>query len=549
MNPVPASADTLWLNADVLTMNPARPRAAAIGTRAGRIVAVGSEHDVLRHGASSAVRHDLRGRCVLPGLIDTHAHPLLGGMRDLFEATVGLNASIDELLDAVRERAGTTLPGRWINGGPWHMARLERVSANPRALLDRVAPVHPVALSDATYHTLWVNSAALTACGITAATPDPQGGRIGRDPATGEPDGLLYEAACTPVRAATLPDARELRAALAYVRSSFHALGLVGFKDAEADEPLLAAYHAADLANELQLHAGMHIGRRPFFRPELVSYHELERLRDDHRSEHVHTGFVKLFIDGVAPMRTAAFLQPYLNCTGVHDPDALLLIAPATLAEEVTELDRRGFVVKMHAVGDRAVRAGLDAIQKAREANGHSGLRHEIAHSAFIDPADFGRFAALGAVAEMSPRLWYPNPVTAGQYSVLGPARTHRCHQIRSLLDAGAELTYGSDWPAAAADADPWIALAGMLTRRHPFGLFEGEVGADQAITLERALPLFTTQAARSLGVAHLTGSIEVGSSADFIVIDRPFAGLGPREIAQTRPQRTVFEGRVVFEH
>lgn len=545
------AADSIWFNASLLTLDARWPGATALAVRAGRIVAIGSDADILALAGAATRRHDLHGRVVMPGLIDTHIHPVLGGVRELFDVSVGLDASVDTLLAAVRSRAAGLAPGRWLTGGAWQMATLAATGEQPRRLLDRIVPAHPAVLIDATYHSAWVNSAALRACGIDAHTPDPQGGRIGRDPATGEPDGLLFESASASVRAAAQPDDEQHAAALAHVRDMLHRLGVTGLKDALVDEPVLRAYQAADRAGVLSLHVGAHLARRSLTASESVATEVLERWRDSYRSAHVHTGFVKLFLDGVAPSRTAAFLEPYLPCagcaTGTFDPDAQLLIDPAALAAEVTELDRRGFVVKMHAVGDRAVRAGLDAIAAARLTNGMSGLRHEIGHTAFIAPIDMPRFAALGAVAEMSPRLWFPNPVTANQRAVLGPVRTNRCHQIRSLMDAGAELTYGSDWPAAATDANPWVGLSGMLTRRNPFGLFEGTVGEDQAITLAQALPLFTTQAARSLGLEHETGSLSVGKSADFIVLEQSPATLTPRQLAEVRPRATVFEGRVVF--
>ncbi len=230
-----------------------------------------------------------------------------------------------------------------------------------------------------------------------------------------------------------------------------------------------------------------------------------------------------------------------------YDADAILQLSPGRIAEEVTELDRLGFTVKMHAVGDRAVRAGLDAIEAARRANGMSGLRHEIAHTPFVHANDMPRFRTLDAIAEVSPKLWFPNAITPGQIAVLGAERTQRCHPIRSLMQSGAELLYGSDWPAAAPDVDPWIGLAGMLTRRHPKGDYSGAVGPHEAITLDEALSLFTTNAARAMGRAGETGVLQPGGSADFIVLDRDLYEIAPEAIAETRVVSTVFEGETVF--
>ncbi len=543
--------DSIWFNGDVYTMNPKQARAQAIAVSKGRIVAVGSNDAILGLAQGHTQRHDLQGHFVMPGLIDTHLHGIWGGLRDQFEAYVGMSAGIDRLLEAVQQHCAKAPKGQWISGGPWFQSAVDALSESPRLVLDRVSPHHPVALQDATYHTLWLNTLALEQAGISRSSPDPEGGRVGRDAKTGEPDGLLYESAQACAKKFLAPSEAQLAQAVLYMRDLFHSLGIVGFKEAMAYEALLEAYSKADRAGELQLHAAMHLSRKPLNATAETPMETLELWRTKYRSEHIHTGFIKLFLDGVAPSLTAAFLEPYMACTGCdpasYKADDLLLVDPQTLAREVAEFDRRGFVVKMHAVGDRAVRAGLDAVEFARATNGHSGLRHEIGHTSFVSEQDYSRFRDLNVVAEMSPRLWFPNPVTPGQYKVLGPVRTHRCHQIRSLLDAGAQLTYGSDWPAAAADPNPWVGLAGMLTRRNPFGLFEGVLGEEQAVSLEQALPLFTSNAARALGLEALTGGIAPGMSADFIELEQTLFGASAREIAQTQPLRTVFEGKVVF--
>lgn len=549
--PSPRWADTVYINGDVWTQDVSQPQAQAFALANGRYLAVGNNNDVRSWCGPQTQVVDLAGHFVMPGLFDTHVHTIWGGLRDVFEAYVGFSPKISALMQAVVNFVNRFPQGQWIKGGPWYQRDVDALSLSPRDFLDQYAPHHPVALIDATYHSLWVNSLALRLCGIDRNTPDPEGGRIVRD-AQGQPNGLLYESAQGLVRGHLQPSAEQRRDALAYAVQAFHALGIVGFKEAMADEDLLQTYCAADRADVLNLHAAMHLSRKPLSSSESVPLETLERWRRQYSSTHVHTGFVKLFLDGVAPNRTASFLEPYLPCAGCapedYRADELLLITPQELANELIEFDRRGFVVKMHAVGDRASRAGLDAIEAARKSNGPSGLRHEIGHTAFVHEADHGRFRALDVVAEMSPRLWFPNPVTPGQYAVLGKSRTNRCHQIRSLLDAGAELTYGSDWPAAAADPNPWIGLAGMVSRRHPMGLFEGTVGEDQAVTLERALPLFTINAARSLGLEPVTGSITVGKSADFIRLEKSLFELSVSEIAQTRPLQTVFEGRLVHE-
>jgi hypothetical protein len=247
-------------------------------------------------------------------------------------------------------------------------------------------------------------------------------------------------------------------------------------------------------------------------------------------------------------------LDPYVPCCDVnydpakHDPEALLRISPKELEKQIAEMDQAGLTVKMHAVGDRAVQAALDGIAVTRETNGHSGIRHEVAHTTFVHKDDVSRFCELDAIAEVSPKLWFPNPVTSVQVDVLGQERVHQCHPIKTLLEAGAEITYGSDWPAAAPDANPWIGLSGMLTRRHPHGTYNGSVGPDQKISLDEALPLFTTNGARALRLENDIGALAEGMSADFIILDRNLYEISDNSIASTQVLQTVFEGETVHQ-
>ena len=539
------AADLILTGGRICTMDRARPDATALAIAAGRIVALGGDEVAGLAGPGTRVVA-LGGRAVMPGMIDSHTHGLWGACRDLFEVFPGLGAPLSSVLDGVAARAAKVPLGTWIIAGPWRPFDRPSFGTRPAEMLDRIAPDHPVAIKDVSQHNLWLNSAALRRAGITRDTPDPVGGVIERD-ATGAPTGILIEAACALVQGFLEPSAAELDQAVAHLSAVFHGLGITGFKEPMAFEPELAAYAKADHAGALNLHVGAHLTRFSPFSEDWVPMETLATLRAAHQSPHLHTGYAKLFLDGVPIARTAAFLAPYPGQDpAAHDPEAMLLIKPDRLAAELIALDLAGYVVKMHAVGDRAVQAGLDAIAAARAANGPSGLRHEIAHANFIAPADLARFAALDSVAEVSPKLWMPNPVTAGQRQVLGDARVDTCHPIRSLLAAGAEVVYGSDWPAAALDANPWTGLAGMLTRADPTGTYPGTVAADEAVTLDQALPLYTRNGARALGLEGQTGCLTIGALADLIVLERRLEDLHPEEIAAVRPEATLFGGQLV---
>ncbi len=526
------------------------PRAEAMAVADGRVLAVGSDTEIEAMAGPGTLRHNLHGRFVMPGLVESHTHALWGACRDLFDVYVGYGARLDQLLDATRARAASVPAGTVISGGPWRHEMRSDMGAVPRLLLDAISTVHPIVLKDTSQHILWCNSLALELSGLGKETPEIPGGVIERD-VDGVPTGILAENAGAPVMPLLAYSPEQMAEAARHFVSYFNRMGITAFKEPMAFEQDLAAYKAADERGELTLHGAAHIVRQSPMAAELVPYEEMERLRAVYASENMRTGFAKLFIDGVAPGFTASFSQPYLASSGYdvsgHDPDATLLLDRDDLNETLCALDARGFTVKMHTVGDNAIARALDAIEAARKANGNSGLRHETAHSVFVADADLARYRTLGAVAEQSPKLWMPNAATAAQIHVLGRDRLEGSHRMADLLRAGAEMTYASDWPASAPDANPWTGLAGMLNRQDPTGTYDGVIGAAQALTLAQALPLFTVNGARSLRMEGETGCLTAGHWADFIVLAADLTVLPAQEIGAVEVQQTVWKGRTVY--
>jgi predicted amidohydrolase YtcJ len=549
---MPATAATIFHGDVILTMDPSRPVAQALAVDTnGRIMAVGQRHEVEALAGPGTRMQTLPGGFAMPGLIESHTHALWGACRDLFEVYVGYAASTAALAQAVQERAATLPAGAWITGGPWRLDMRDDLGMTPREWLDQLASAHPVALSDTTQHAMWCNSAALSAAGIDADSRDAPGGVTERD-AQGRPTGFLAEAACAPLRRLTAWSAAQLAEACSYAARYLNSLGYTGFKEPMADEATLATYAAAHDGGALPLHVAAHITAFSPLTENVVAPDAIDALRRRFARPGLRLDFAKLFLDGVAPAYTASFLDPYLAKPGydpaTHDPDATLLMPPEVLNATVIALDARGYCVKMHAVGDNAVRKGLDAIAAARAANGPGGPRHEIAHTTFVDDADLPRFKALNAVAEVSPKLWMPNAGTAAQAAVLGIDRLERVHRIRALLDVGAEMIFGTDWPASAPDANPWTGLAGMISRADPTGRYPGTVAPEQAIPLEAALPFFTVNGARAMGMAGQAGALVPGGWADLIALERDLRALPAQEIGAITVRQTVFKGRIVHE-
>ncbi len=543
-------ADRIWHGGDIMTMDPENPRAEAIAAQAGRILAVGKDADVLNLSGPGTRTHNLHGRFLMPGLVESHTHALWGACRTLFDVYVGYEASLDDLLAATRAQANQLDKGEVVFGGPWRRDMRAHMGSDPKSVLDSVSTVHPIVLVDTSQHILWCNSKALNESGLARETPDFPGGVIERLD-DGTPNGILAESAGASVRVLVQRTETQLAAAAREFNRYFNSLGFTAFKEPMAYEAELRAYHAADQRGDLSVHMAAHVVRQSPASLEPVPYETMERLRRNYASTNVRTSFAKLFLDGVAPGYTASFVEPYRAESGYdvasHEPNATLLMTPEVLNETLIELDARGFVTKMHAVGDNAIRKGLDAIEAARKANGASGLRHEIAHSVFVSDADLHRFKELDAIAEVSPKLWFPNAATPAQIAVLGEARLQKSHRIRDLLNAGAEMTYASDWPASAPDANPWIGLSGMLTRQNCDPAYPGTLAADQAISLGDALPLFTINGARSLGMERETGNLLRGKWADFLVLDKSLWVGEPLEIGHTQVRSTIWKGETVF--
>jgi len=277
-------------------------------------------------------------------------------------------------------------------------------------------------------------------------------------------------------------------------------------------------------------------------------YADYVKLREKYATTHVHTNFVKIFLDGVpTASRSAAMLEPYLPVNeGDADNYGSLHLEPQDLADAVTRLDRDGFTVKIHTAGDRSVRVALDAIEQARKINGNSGLRHELAHAGYIHGDDIDRFASLNAVADFSPHLWYPSLIIESLLGALGE-RGQDYWPTRDLLDAQAPILVGSDWPSAVPDMNPWRGLEALVTREDPGEVHSGTLWAEQAVSLEDAVEIFTMGGARALKLESRVGSIEVGKSADLIVLEHNLFDIPVSKIGETRVDMTWFEGQLVY--
>ncbi|MFD7983993.1 amidohydrolase [Kitasatospora indigofera] len=539
-------ADLVLTGGPVHTGDPARTRATGLAVTGERITAVG--HDEVKEliGPGTEVV-DLRGRMLIPGFQDAHVHAVYGGV-ELGQCDLTGTTGPEEYRSRIAEYARTHPGAAWITGGGWSLESFAG-GLPTRQQLDEVVADRPVYLLNRDHHGAWANTRALELAGVTRDTPDPADGRIEREP-DGTPSGVLQEGATALVARIVPPTgAAERLAGLLRAQRLLHSLGVTGWQDAllgvfngqpDPSDAYLAAARDGSLTARVTGALWWDRGRGAEQIPELVQRRaELEQGRFRARS-------VKIMQDGIAENFTAAMTSPYLDGCGCATANSgLSFVDPAALCEHVVALDALGFQVHFHALGDRAVREALDAVEAARRANGHRGTRHHLAHLQVVHPADVPRFARLGAIANIQP-LWAAHEPQMDELTIpfLGPERAARQYPFGDLLRSGATLAAGSDWPVSSPD--PLAGIHVAVNRTLPGGDDERVFLPEQRLDLATALAAYTAGSAHVNGLDD-AGSLRVGNLADLVVLDRDVF-LAPQAVAEARVERTYVGGRLVHE-
>lgn len=536
-------ADLVLRGGAVYTAVPGASWSEAVAVRDGRIAFVGNDTDVTRWVGSRTEVIDLGGRALLPGFHDSHIHPVKGGI-ELGALDLTGAASRSDLLERIARYVREHPDAAWIEGRGWGLPLFP--GAHPhRSLLDSIVPDRPAYLKAQDGHSAWVNSRALSAAGITRATPDPAGGTIERD-TDGEPSGTLRETAMGLVEhVVPEPTPAEYVAALRHALRMAARFGVTGIQAVGVDEPRLAAYAQVERRGELTAYvtAALLVDTEVGTANPAAEVERLVALRRRYRGRLVSPVAAKLFVDGVIEAHTAALLEPYLDRPGERgDP----IMPPERLNRLAVALASRGFQLHFHAIGDRAVRMALDATERAREASGASDQRHMVAHLQLIDPGDVGRFAGLGVVAVFQPLWAYRDRyITELTEPRLGPERSSRLYPIGSVVETGAVVAGGSDWPVSSMN--PLRAMQVGVIRRRPESGSGPAWLPNETVYLPTMIAAYTRNGAYASHMDDETGTIEVGKSADMVVLDRNPFEVAPEALHEVRVLLTVFAGRVVY--
>jgi predicted amidohydrolase YtcJ len=525
---------------DIYAVDAARSWAKAVAIRGDRIVAVGSEADVRdRVGNAAEV---LAGACVLPGFQDAHIHAAFAGR-------IRRHVNLDDLhsfadyRDRIAAHAAAHPDDPWIVGGGWY-GPLFGEDGPHRRDLDAIVADRPVYLMNTDTHAAWVNSRALELAGITASTSDPWDGYYVRD-ADGSPTGCLQEGtAYTFWREHVPPDSVEdWSASIRVAQGYLHALGITGWQDAWVEPTLLRAYRS--LADEGELTARVVASLWWDRHRGLEQIDDLIEQREWGTGGNLDARTVKIMLDGCPESATGSMLAPYEGHYGDQHGRGIQFVEGSVHTDAVGRLDALGFQVHQHALGDRAVRSSIDAVEAARAANGWNDNRHHVAHLQLPDPADIPRLRSAGIVANIQPLWGCPDPLIETLTRPHVGARAEHLYPFGGILRSGAVVAMGSDWPVSSPN--PFEEMQVAVTRQVIGSGRDSEVlDATQRITLAQAIAAFTRGSAY---VDHddEAGSIEEGKRADLVIVDRnPFAG-DVHEIADTKVTATIAAGRLVY--
>jgi predicted amidohydrolase YtcJ len=546
--------DLIVRNAKVYTAGTRGTMAEAVAIRGNQILRVGSDRDVSRLARPQTTVIDAQGAAVLPGFNDSHVHFITGGLEldriDLSDAT-----SLDDVQQRLRVWADANPDAAWVLGRGWFSHSFPG-NQPTRQQLDAVIKGRPAQILSHDGRTSWVNTRALRLAGITRKTPDPPNGVIVKDPRTGEPTGVLKEAAVSLV-SRRLPQptweerARALRAAI----DEAHRNGVTSIQNATGSADEFELYADALRSGDLSLRVYSALSVDGVLdEPAITALDALaKRFPDDPLFK---AGAVKIMLDGAIDTHSAAMLEPYVNTTaGARTDDSgnatedTPRIAADDLNRMVRLLDAHGWQVLTHAVGDRAVRMSLDAYEHAARSNPppKRGRRHRVEHLELTDSGDLLRFGALGVIASMQPFQGSPSPGELDEWARnLGVERRGRAWGYGSIAHAGGHLAFGSDWPLASMN--PLLGLHTAVNRTTPDGLPEGGWYPDERITLKQAIDAYTSGAAWASFDEQRKGSLAAGMLADLVVLSDDIFDAPTSRLATTRVMFTIFDGKVVYQ-
>jgi predicted amidohydrolase YtcJ len=532
--------DIIVHNAKVYTAGTNGTMAEAVAIRGNQILRVGSEREVTRLRKPQTTMIDAKGAAVVPGFNDAHVHFITGGL-GLERIDLAGAVTVDEVQSRIRTWASDHADASWVLGRGWYYQPFPG-GLPTRQQLDAVVSDRPAQIISSDGHTSWVNTRALRLARITRKTPNPPGGVIVKDPKTGEPTGVLKEAAMalvgSHVPATTRTDrAAALRSAIGEAQRN----GITSVQHVSGDADDFERYAEARRDGDLGVRVYAALSAPAGLTESAIAH--LDAIARPYPDDPLFkAGAIKIMLDGVIEAGTAAMLAPFADGT----ESGTATIAPDDFNRIVRVLDRAGWQILTHASGDRAVNMALTAYEHAVRSNPlpERGRRHRIEHLETVDAGDLPRFGALGVVASMQPSLGSPSQID-GWFKNVGPERASRGWPYHSIAAGAGRLAFGSDWPRGALN--PLLGLHTAVTRTTPDGLPEGGWYPGEQLALTTAIDAYTSGAAWASFDEQRKGSLAAGMLADLVVLSEDIFEAPASRLASTRVDVTIFDGRIVF--
>jgi predicted amidohydrolase YtcJ len=519
--------------------------AEAVAIANGRILAVGSDEEMRAYQGPNTTVIDLKGRLVVPGLTDSHAHFIPGGFQ-LLSVDLKDARSEEEFVRRIAAKARTLPSGRWMRGGDWDEESWSSEKLPTRWLIDPATPHTPVFISRYDGHAALANSLALELAGVTKDTRDPAGGVIVRDPKSGEPTGVLKDEAQNLVaKAIPRPSESEMEEALRAALKEAARVGLTSIHDITVGPEAWNGNFTGEI--ELLRRAELEgwLTCRIYAITPIANWKNLEAagISHDMGSEYLEMGAVKAFADGSLGSRTAWMFKPYDDDPGNSGLPMPIMAPPAKLEEIARQADKAGIQICTHAIGDRAVASLLDIYERIGGEH-PAAHRFRVEHAQHMRPEDFARFGKLGIVASMQPY----HAIDDGRWAEkrIGHERARSSYAWKSMLDAGAVLAFGSDWPVAPLD--PLSGIYAAVTRATLDGKNPGGWFPEQRLTVAEALRAYTFGAAYAAFQENDKGTITPGKLADVVVLSEDLFRISPERIKDVRVDITILGGRVVYK-
>jgi len=536
----------VFINGSIHTFNHELDIIEAIAIKDGVIEQIGSNEEIQQVIDEHTSVINLEGKMMMPSFHDAHSHPVWSGI-DQFKCVVlelydieGMQSELKECLNSELTKTTGWLVGTGLNIGLFS-------AGNPnKSFLDDISTDIPIYVDASDGHSAVVNSKALALAGISAQTPNPTNGIIEKDPITGEPSGTLREpAAVSLVKSLTPKDADALYdQGLEFAQDLAHSFGITSSVAASVGERHMAAYKRAADKGELNLRiiTCLEFGDT-FFAQNPATFEAVFKNRAQYSDSRINVDCVKIFIDGVLEGQTGAVLKPYLDSGNYGQ----LYMDQERLNAAVTRFDAENIQIHTHAIGDRAVRSILDAFEFAISVNGSSDNRHHISHLQMIDGQDIPRFSELGVAANFQAAWALPDEwITGISIPELGVERVNKMYPIGSVFRANGLIVGGSDW--AVSTMNPLVAIETAVRREDPNDRIVGVLNQNESMDLTEMLKAYTINAAYLMHQQDMTGTIEVGKSADLIILERNLYNIPIEEISEVRVLETMIEGNTVYK-